>query len=62
MTTAEERVTRFLERVNRHRRQIVTPEGVALSVELADLGERATAFAIDMFIWLCATVGSCSRD
>jgi uncharacterized RDD family membrane protein YckC len=56
MTTAEERVTRFLEGVDRRRRRIVTPEGVALSVELADLGERATAFAIDMFIWLCATV------
>jgi uncharacterized RDD family membrane protein YckC len=56
MTTAEDRVTQLLEGARRRRRQIVTPEGVALSVELADLGERATAFAIDMFIWLCATL------
>jgi uncharacterized RDD family membrane protein YckC len=39
------------------RRDIVTPEGVTLPFELADLGDRATAFAIDLFFWLLATVG-----
>ena len=56
MTATDERVTRFLEGVGRQRRQIVTPEGVVLSITLAEHGERATAFAIDLFIWLCATL------
>lgn len=40
----------------RRRRSIVTPEGVALPFELADFGDRATAFAIDLFFWLIITI------
>ncbi len=56
MTALDERVAQLLEGANRRRRQIVTPEGVVLWVELAEHGERATAFVIDMFIWLCTTL------
>jgi uncharacterized RDD family membrane protein YckC len=56
MTAADDRITRFLEGSSRRRRQIVTPEGVLLSVILAEHAERATAFVIDLFIWLCATL------
>lgn len=35
----------------RNLRQIVTPEGVSLSVELADIGERSVAFIIDVVFW-----------
>jgi uncharacterized RDD family membrane protein YckC len=40
----------------RRRRSIVTPEGVALPFELADFGDRATAFAIDLFFWIAITI------
>jgi uncharacterized RDD family membrane protein YckC len=48
----------FLEgRASRRRRlTITTPEGVALFLNLADFGERAAAFAIDLFFWMLATV------
>jgi uncharacterized RDD family membrane protein YckC len=52
MTLAHDRTSDFLEGGRQERRQIVTPEGVTLSVELADHGERLVAFAIDLFIWL----------
>jgi len=52
MTLAHDRTSDFLEGARRERRQIVTPEGVPLSIELADYGERLVAFAIDLFIWL----------
>src|SRR5262249_59191680 len=52
MTLAHDRTSDFLEGARRERRQIVTPEGVSLSIELADYGERLVAFAIDLFIWL----------
>jgi uncharacterized RDD family membrane protein YckC len=52
MTSAHDRTSDFLEGGRRERRQIVTPEGVPLSVELADYGERLVAFVIDLFIWL----------
>jgi uncharacterized RDD family membrane protein YckC len=47
-----DRTSDFLEGGRRERRQIITPEGVPLSVELADHGERLVAFAIDLFVWL----------
>jgi uncharacterized RDD family membrane protein YckC len=56
MTVASDRVTEFLEGVRRNRREIVTPEAVSLPVDLAEHGGRAVAFAIDLFIWLCATI------
>jgi uncharacterized RDD family membrane protein YckC len=55
MTTTYERTSEFLEGSRRARRQIITPEGVPLTVELADYGERVVALAIDLVIWLIAT-------
>src|SRR5262249_55515098 len=52
MTLAHERTTQFFERARRERRQIITPEGVPVTVELADYGERLVAFMLDLFIWL----------
>jgi uncharacterized RDD family membrane protein YckC len=51
MTLAHERTSDFLEGGRRQRRQIITPEGVPLTVELADHGERLVAFVIDLVIW-----------
>lgn len=51
-----DRVNLFLERMSRRRRVIATPEGVELEVLLANAGERLTAFGIDMFFWLAATL------
>jgi len=39
------------------RREIVTPEGIPLGLRLADAGERATAFLIDVIIIIVATTG-----
>jgi len=55
-TTAIDIATQFLRRNRRAERQIITPEGVPLTVELADYGERATAFLIDLTIWLIASI------
>jgi uncharacterized RDD family membrane protein YckC len=48
----------FLEGRARRRRSIAitAPEGVTLFFNLADIGERATAFAIDFAIWTSATI------
>jgi uncharacterized RDD family membrane protein YckC len=56
MTLAHDRTSEFLEGVRRQQRTIVTPEGVPVTVELADHGERLTAFTIDVFIWILLTV------
>jgi uncharacterized RDD family membrane protein YckC len=40
----------------RARREIITPEGVPLTVELAEFSERAIALVIDLTIWLLASV------
>ena len=56
MTLAHERASQFLEGTRRQQRTIVTPEGVPVTVELADHGERLTAFTIDFCIWLLLTV------
>jgi uncharacterized RDD family membrane protein YckC len=55
-TLAHERTSQFLEGVRRRRREIITPEGVSLPVELADYGERLGAFLIDWVIWLGTTI------
>jgi uncharacterized RDD family membrane protein YckC len=57
MTLAHERTSQFLEGTKQQRRQIVTPEGVPLTVELANHGERLSAFLIDLLFWLLATIG-----
>jgi uncharacterized RDD family membrane protein YckC len=56
MTLAHERATEFLEGSRRRQRTIVTPEGVPVTVELADHGERLTAFTIDVVIWFLLTL------
>ena len=54
--TAVDTATRLLRRDWRTRRQIITPEGVPLTVELAEYSERATALVIDMTIWLLGSL------
>ena len=56
MSSEGDRVQFFLEGVRHRYRAIVSPEGVPLAVELAEHGERAAAFLLDLFFWLCATI------
>jgi uncharacterized RDD family membrane protein YckC len=56
MTLVHERTSQFFEGVRRRRREIITPEGVSIPVELADYGERLSAFLIDWVIWIVATI------
>ena len=56
MTLAHERTTEFFEGARRERRQITTPEGVPVTVSLADYGERMIAFLLDWLIWMVATI------
>src|SRR5271167_667237 len=53
---AHERTTEFLEGGKKLRRQIVTPEGVPVPIEIANYGERLTAFVIDLTIWILLTL------
>jgi uncharacterized RDD family membrane protein YckC len=55
-TPSYERTSQFLEGVRREQRQIITPEGVSVTVELADYGERLVALTIDLFFWLLLTL------
>ena len=56
MTSVHDRTSQFLEGIRRNRRQLMSPEGVPLPIEIADMGERATAFVLDLFIWFCASL------
>ncbi|HEY3641052.1 MAG TPA: RDD family protein, partial [Xanthobacteraceae bacterium] len=56
MTLAHERTSQFFEGVRRRRREIVTPEGAAIPVELADYGERLSAFFLDFVLQLAAII------
>ena len=56
MTLAHERTSQFFEGARRRRREIITPEGVSIPVELADFGERMSAFLIDWVIWIVASI------
>jgi uncharacterized RDD family membrane protein YckC len=51
-----DRINRFLDGVKRNRREIVSPEGIVLEVDVANNGERLTAFVIDFLFWILATV------
>ena len=53
---AHERTTQFLEGGKKLRRQIVTPEGVPVPIEIANYGARLTAFVIDLTIWFLLTL------
>jgi len=55
MSAVNDRVALFLEGTPRNRREILTPEGVVLPIDLADHGERAVALILDLLIWLCVT-------
>jgi uncharacterized RDD family membrane protein YckC len=54
--TSIDAANEFLQRSSRAQRQIITPEGVPLTVELANHGERGTAFVIDLTIWLFTSI------
>jgi uncharacterized RDD family membrane protein YckC len=56
MTSPATQAARFLQGSWRAHRDIVTPEGVLLHVELADFTERLSAFLIDLVIWLGSAV------
>ena len=56
MTLVHERTSQFFEGVRRRRREIVTPEGVSIPVELADYGERLSAFFLDFVLQLIALI------
>jgi uncharacterized RDD family membrane protein YckC len=56
MIAPYDQTSQFLEGMRQVRRELITPEGVPLPVEIAHYGERATAFVIDLFIWLCASL------
>ncbi len=55
-SVVDDRVAEFLEGIPRNRREILTPEGVLLPIDLAGHGERAVALVMDLFIWLCVTI------
>jgi uncharacterized RDD family membrane protein YckC len=50
-----DRINRFLDGVKRNRREIISPEGIVLEVDVANNGERLTAFIIDFLFWMLAT-------
>lgn len=56
ISSGHERASAFLEGESRRRREIISPEGVSIPVELADHGERMTAFALDFFFWTALTL------
>jgi len=56
MKKGQELASAFLDGSARSRRELMTPEGVPLSVDLADYGERAVAFMLDFMICVVATV------
>jgi len=56
LAATPDRVTALLEPRSRRTRDIVTPEGVVMQVEVADPGQRVAALIIDMVIWFAATI------
>ena len=54
--TADERAAKFFEGGRRLKREIVTPEGVPVTIDIADYGERLVAFTIDFVIWTLLTL------
>lgn len=56
MTAVQDRVSEFLDGTRRNRRDVLTPEGVPLPVEIATFPERAAAFALDLLLWSAASL------
>jgi uncharacterized RDD family membrane protein YckC len=54
--SADERAAKFFEGGRRLKREIVTPEGVPVTIDIADYGERLVAFTIDFVIWTLLTL------
>ncbi|TDR85284.1 RDD family protein [Enterovirga rhinocerotis] len=50
-----DRINRLLDESTRNRREITTPEGVVLEVDIANRGERLVAFLMDFLFWMLAT-------
>jgi uncharacterized RDD family membrane protein YckC len=50
-----ERTAQFFEGGRRRKRELLTPEGVPVTIEIADYGERLVAFTIDFVIWTLLT-------
>src|SRR5262245_43623664 len=55
MADTQDRLDALLGTVRRQTRDIATPEGIALPVEVATHGERIVAFVLDLVFCLCAT-------
>jgi len=49
-----DRINAFLDGAKRARREIETPEGVTLEIEIANIGERALALSLDLFFTVMA--------
>ena len=56
MARRPDRVSELFEGRRRKVRNIVTPEGVTLDVDIADRGERLGAFLIDVLFWIGGTI------
>jgi len=56
MAPSIDRVALLFGGTQRAQREIVSPEGVTLEVEVADRGERVVAFVLDMLFSLMATI------
>ncbi|MDL2226311.1 RDD family protein [Deltaproteobacteria bacterium OttesenSCG-928-M10] len=56
MARTTDRVGELLEGIKRNHREIVSPEGVALDVQVAGHGERIAALALDLFFMMAAII------
>ncbi len=56
MISVHDRTAQFLDPLARRRREIITPEGVALHVELAEYGERVSAFLLDVLFLIAIDI------
>ena len=57
MALRPDRIAELLEGRKRIRKEIVSPEGVVLDVEIADNWTRFGAFTLDFLFWMLATLG-----
>jgi uncharacterized RDD family membrane protein YckC len=55
MSSPADRVSTFFEGARRRSVEIVSPEGVPLTLEVGSYGDRLTAFALDFLFWSLAS-------
>lgn len=55
-SAAQGLAAQLFEDQRRQKREVVTPEGVSVTVDIAEYGERLTAFVIDFAIWTLLTL------